>query len=76
MEQLQRSIVFGNFSADTKEKVITTAIWGTLDEVMTEIEGVCTYGKHDSKGVARFKTVERMWKYMQNDAGNHRHTIL
>jgi hypothetical protein len=76
MEKRKRSIVFSNFPEDTKERAIMTAIWETLDKVKVEIEEVFTYSKHDSMGVARFKTEEGMWKYMQNNAGNHRHAIL
>ena len=76
MEKRQRSIVFSNFPEDTKEADITAAIWKTLKGIRAEIDEVFTYSKHDSVGVARFKSIEGMWKYMQENAGNHRHTIL
>ena len=75
MEKRQRSIVFNNFPEDTKEAVIKTAIWETLSDVQTEIEEVFTYSKHDSAGVARFKTAQGMWNYMQSNAGHNRHNM-
>ena len=76
MEKRQRSIIFSNFPEDTKENVITTEIWKTLEGVKADIEEVFAYSKHDSRGVARFLTVQSMWKYMETNAGNHRHAAL
>ena len=76
IEKRQRSITFSNFLDDTKEADITTSIWKVLEATKAEIEEVFCYSKHDSVGVARFKTSEGMWKYMQANAGKHRHTIL
>ena len=76
MEKRQRSIKFSNFPEDTKEGVITAEIWKTLADVREDIDEVFAYSKHDTEGVARFKTTESMWNYMQSNAGKHRHTAL
>jgi len=75
LERRQRSMIFSNVAEDTKADVIKDAMWETLDEVKTDIEEVYTFSKHDSMGLARFRTTEGMWNYMQSKAGQHRHTI-
>ena len=76
MEKRQRSIKFSNFPENTKENAITAGIWKTLADVWEDIDEVSAYSKHDTAGDARFKTTESMWKYMQSNAGKHRHTAV
>lgn len=72
-EKRMRTITFANFPEDTKAQVIKDTIDEILQEVKADVEEIYSFGKRATRGAARFKTSESMWKYMTKHAGNHVH---
>ena len=75
-EKRSRTVTFGPFPEDTKSDVVKSYIDDKMKDVKTDIEEIFAFGKtRAERGAARFKTGETMWKYMQANAGNHKHAF-
>ena len=76
-EQRGRTITFGQFPAGTTVDTIKSFINSKVAAQQEDIQEVYAYAKKSEKyanrGAARFKTEAGMWKYMQENAGKHKH---
>ena len=73
-EERTRTVSFTNFPANTKEAIIKTFIAEKLSTFRQEdIDEVYTFDKRDTKGMARFRTMDAMWAFMAENVGKHKH---
>ena len=73
-ERNSRTITFGRVPEGTMSTTITAFIKSTLGEgPQADIEELFAYGKKFAeRGGVRFRSCKTMWKYMEENAGNHK----
>ena len=72
-DEKNRTITFGNFSAETQEDDIIQMIEGKVESMREDIEEVFAYAKTGTRGAAKFFSQDAMWKYMVDKKGQHTH---
>ena len=73
-EQRRRTITFGQWPPGTRAEAIRTFMEETVVTQKDDVEEAYAYGKKFAeRGAVRFKTEASMWRYMQDNAGNHKH---
>lgn len=74
VEQRSRTITFGHFPEGTKAEAIKKFMESTLVLQKEDIDESYAFGKkYAERGAVRFKACAGMWKYMQENAGSHKH---
>eukprot|EP00973_Karenia_brevis_P056008 7789766-Karenia_brevis.AAC.1 len=73
LERRARTVYFGDFPQDTKGATIKAEIDEIMMEFQDSIEETYAFGKHATRGAARFKSEELMWEFMVQLKGNHAH---
>ena len=66
----RRTITLGKFAEDTRSEYIVEIIEKLIENFKNDIEdkGIFAYGrKFATRGAARFKTEEAMWKYLKHE---------